>query len=159
MRVFSLGLIALSASPCVADQVDDCIRSNVEVIAASASVEVDAIGFDLTIRNGLSSDLGGAIVRYELWSADRPKALSAGYAQFSHTLGGGLLSGEAVTLREFIGLPDHTMELAQSASDLKIIVELENVADLEMHPFGTSYDPFALWKQDRSDQLCKRRSG
>jgi hypothetical protein len=120
-------------------------------------MEIDAIGFDLKITNGLKADLGGAIVKYELWSADRPKALASSYAQYAHSMRGGLLSGETATLREFIGLTDRAMQLATSASTLTVTVSLLNVADLDMKPIGSEYDPFSLWEKDPSTETCERR--
>jgi len=158
MRFSLFALLSVCASPILADDLDDCIRSNVLISSASAAVEVDAVGYDLSITNNLTVDVGGAIIRYELWSADRPTPLAASYAQYAHTIRGGLLSGEATTMREFIGLTDRAMDLAKSASALNVTVTLENVADLKMQPLGTSFDPFALWDEKRSNQPCEGRS-
>jgi hypothetical protein len=158
MRYTLFALLTVFTSPILADDLDDCLRSNVLISSANAAVEVDAVGFDLSITNNLTMDLGGAIVRYELWSADRPVPLAASYAQFAHSIRGGLLSGETTTFKEFIGVTDRAKKLALSASALSVAVSLENVADLKMQPLGKSYDPFALWDEKRSNHPCEGRS-
>jgi hypothetical protein len=159
MRVLlaSLGVVLATVSWAQNPEIESCIQSNILVSADNVGKEVDSFGFDLTITNNLTSDLGGAIIRYELWSADRPSPLATGYAQFAHGFSGGLLSDETATFREFIGMPARAMELASSASELTVLVSILNVADLDMRPLGSVYDPFALWDDEPSTLVCQRR--
>jgi hypothetical protein len=157
MRFLFFAILAFSFSPVLAAPTNTCLKENIYLSAGPITKGNDALKYELTIKNGLSIDLGGVIIRYELWSKDRPTSLASGYADIAHTIRGGLLSGETAALETFIGLRDREMSLAIQSTELTVLLTLENAADLEQRPIADGYDPFNLWSQDRSERHCERR--
>lgn len=147
-------LLILSAHQSSAGSAEACIRKLVTISVDNIRVDIDAVAFELMLTNNTNIDIGGAIIRQELWAEGRPTALSESYSQSSHTIRGGLLAGETTTFIEYIGLHDRELMLATGAPSLLIKHRLENVADIHNRKIGETYDPFALWSDEASKFKC-----
>lgn len=158
LKAFLTGAVVCLPIYVNAGAAEDCFRKLVIIQAENPTLEYGSISYELTIENQMSIDLSGAIISHILWAEGRPLPLATGgYSETAHTFGGALLSGELATFKEYIGVSEREYALAEAAPKLRVELVLENVADLETHPFGKSNDPYGYWSTVVSTKSCERK--
>lgn len=134
-----------------------CTPSGLTLSTANVQInaDLDFAEFQTTIQNASDTDLGGLIVEYTLTSPGRPSPLAQEYSQFTHTLEGGLLSGETTTIRDVLPISGHASNIIKSQTPtLSLDAQILLTADTELRPIGDGIDPFGLWKETRSPRPC-----
>ena len=160
-RILTAALAALASTSSHAAQAQDACTIDgitIEVGALTAYPEAGFVEFQVTINNASGADIGGLIVEYEMTAPGRPSPLASDISQFTHTLDGGLLSGESTAMRDIISLSDHAANIiatSNAKNALSVSADITAMADAQMQPVGGGIDPFQLWSRTPSPITCQ----